>query len=117
MTIAPAVLFGPVQVPNAAGALYTAPANTIAVITRAVATNVTAGGVTLTLWVVRSGGARADANIVVGAAAAGQTLSAGPAEPLVLNPLAGLVLRAGDALHGLSDTATAVNIVASGWTQ
>lgn len=117
MAITPVALFGPVQVANAAAALYTVPASTKAVITRSSITNVTAGAATLTLWVVRSGGARANANIVYGAAAAGQAIAAGPAEPTILNALAGLVLNAGDALHGLSDTATALNIVASGWTQ
>jgi hypothetical protein len=117
MTISPSALFGPVQAATSAGAVYTSPANTTSVITRAVATNVTAGAATLKLWIVRSGGARADANIIVGAAAAGQSISAGPVEPTVLNALAGLVLRPGDALHALSDTATAINLVASGWTQ
>lgn len=117
MTITTGALFGPVQAPTSAAAVYTSPANTTTVVMRAVATNVAAAGATLTLWIVRSGGSRADGNIIVGAAAAGQTLSAGPAEPNVLAPLAGMVLRAGDAIHALSDTATAINLVASGWTQ
>ena len=117
MTITPAGLIGPVQIANAAAAVYTAPVNTTVVFTRAVVTNVTAGAATLKLWLVRSGGARADANIIFGAAAAGQAIAAGPVEPTVLAVMAGLVLRPGDAVHGLSDTATALNIVASGWTQ
>lgn len=117
MTIAPGALFGPVQAPNAAAAVYTAPANTTVVITRAVALNVAAAGATLTLWLVRSGGARADSNIIFGAAAAGEAISAGPSDPVVLNALAGLVLRPGDAIHALSDTATALNLFGSGWTQ
>lgn len=117
MTITPAVIIGPSAVPNAAAALYTSPANTITVVARAAVTNVSAAGAQLTLWVVRSGGSRSNGNIVVGAAAAGQTISTGPAEPTVVNALVSLVLAAGDAIHGLSDTADALNIVASGWTQ
>ena len=117
MTITPKSLFGESVVSTAAAAVYTVPANTTAVITRAVATNVGATGAQLTLWVVRSGGARANGNIILGAAAAGQVLSAGASEPYVINSLAGLVLNAGDALHALSDTATAINLTASGWTQ
>jgi hypothetical protein len=116
MAIRPSVLFGETPVSNSAAALYTVPASTTAVITRAVVTNVTASPATLTLWLVRAAGSRADGNIIVGAAAAGQSIGAGPAEPTVLNALAGLVLNAGDAIHGLSATAAALNIGASGWT-
>lgn len=116
MTISPKSI-GPVVVANAAGVLYTSAANTTTVITRGSLDNVTAGAVTIKLWLVRSGGARADGNIIRGATAAGQTVSAGPSEPLVLPELAGLVLGPGDAIHGLCDTATALNFTASGWTQ
>lgn len=112
---APLSLVGPTPVPNAAGAIYTVPANTQVVVTRATITNITAGAAALTLWVVRSAGVRGNANIVRGASAAGQSFAAGPSEPTVLNELAGLVLNAGDAIHGLSDTANALNFDASGW--
>src|SRR5205814_1110063 len=101
----------------AAAAIYTSPANTTTVITRAGFTNVGAAGVQLTLWVVRALGARADGNIIVGASAAGQAISAGPSEPYVPAALAGLTLAPGDALHAKSDTAAVLNTVGSGWTQ
>lgn len=113
----PAAVVGPVQVANAAAALYTAPANTTVVITRAVVTNESAGAATLTLWLVRSGGARANSNILVGAATAGQSIAGGPAEPYVVQSLAGMVLGPGDSIHALSDTNDVLNFVASGWTQ
>ncbi len=116
MTISPLAL-GPFIVGNAAAALFTVPANATYTLTRAVVTNVTAGGVALTLWLVRSGGSRSNADILVGASAAGQTLSAGPAEPYVVNAMAGLVLKTGDAIHGLADTLNALNLTVSGWTQ
>jgi hypothetical protein len=117
MTITPKSLFGESTVSTAAAAVYTVPANTTVVISRMVATNVAAAGAQLTLWIVRSGGARADTNILVGASAAGQVLSAGASEPYVVNGAAGLVLNAGDAIHAKSDTASAINLVASGWSQ
>ena len=113
----PQAIVGPVQIANAAGAIYTAPANTTVVITRAVITNESAGAATVTIWLVRSGGARANSNILVGAAAAGQSMAGGPAEPYVVNSMAGLVLAPGDAIHTLSDTNNVLNFVASGWTQ
>lgn len=116
MAIAPKSI-GVVVVPNAAAALYTSPASVTTVITRAFANNVTAGAVDLTLWIVRSGGARADANLIHGAAAAGSPISAGPGGLLLLNELAGLVLAPGDAVHGLASAAASINFVASGWTQ
>lgn len=117
MTITPKALFGESVVSTAAAAVYTVPANTTAVVSRLTATNVTAAGAQLTIWIVRSGGARANGNILLGASASGMVLSAGPSEPYVVNGGAGLVLNAGDAIHAQSDTASAINLVGSGWTQ
>src|SRR5205814_1860835 len=100
-----------------AAALYTSPANTTTVISRGVVVNVTNAGAQLTLWLVRAGGSRADGNIIFGAAANGQAMSAGPVEPTVINGLAALCLAPGDAIHGKSDVASALNIWASGWVQ
>src|SRR5260370_26579837 len=100
MTITPKALWGEAQVSTVAAVLYASPANTTTVISRAVFTNITAAGAQLTLWVVRSGGARADGNIIVGASAAGQVISAGASEPYIPAPCAGLRLGPGDALHG-----------------
>ena len=116
MTTKPAVLWGPVQIANAAAAIYTAPALTTVVITRAVITNESAAGATVTLWLVRSGGSRTNGNILVGAAAAGQSQAAGPVEPYVVAALAGMVLAPGDAIHAVSDTNNVLNFVGSGWT-
>ena len=117
MAITPKALWGEAVVSTVAAAIYTSPANTKTVISRAVFTNITAAGAQLTVWRVPSGGARANGNIIVGASAAGQTLSAGPSEPYVPAALAGLTLEAGDALHAVSDTASAINTTGSGWQQ
>lgn len=116
-TITPKTI-GPAVVANgAAAALYTSGTNVTTVITRASVVNVTAAGAQLTLWVVRSGGATANNNILRGASAAGEVVSAGPSDPVVINELAGMVLASGDAIWGLSDTANALNFTASGWTE
>jgi hypothetical protein len=117
MTITPKALWGETVVSTSAAAIYTSPANTTTVISRAAITNVGAAGAQLTLWVVRSGGARADGNIIVGASAGGQVISAGASEPYVPAALAGLTLAPGDALHAKSDTASVLNAIGSGWTQ
>lgn len=116
MTTKPLTLWGPVQISNSAGVIYTAPANTTVVITRAVITNESAGAATVTIWLVRAAGSRTNANILVGAAAAGQPQAAGPAEPYVVQPMAGMVLAPGDAIHAVSDTNNVLNFVGSGWT-
>ncbi len=117
MAIAPAVLFGPLSVSNASTALYTSPAGVTTVVNRVVFTNVTAGSVTLTVWVVRSGGATANSHIVIGAVSGGQSISAGPSEPYVANSLASLVLAPGDAIWALASAASSINAIGSGWTQ
>lgn len=117
MTITPKALWGETVVSTTAAALYTSPANTTTVISRGAFNNVLAAGAQLTLWVVRSGGARADGNIIVGAAAGGLVISGGASEPYVPASLAGLTLSPGDALHAKGDTVGALNSVGSGWTQ
>jgi hypothetical protein len=117
MTIAPKSIGPAVVAQSAAAAIYTSGTNITTVITRASVVNITAAGATLKLWVVRSGGTNTNSNIVYGASAAGETVSAGPSDPVILNVLAGLVLNPGDAIWGLSDTASALNFTASGWTQ
>lgn len=116
MTATPAVLFGPLQIPAAAAALYTVPVNVLVTVNRVVVTNVTAGAVSVTLWVVRNGGTNTNADILVGASAAGQSIPAGPSEPYIVNSMASLVLAAGDAIWGEASAATSLNAVGSGWT-
>lgn len=117
MTVTPTALWGPTPVPAAAAAIYTAPALTTVTITRGFLTNESGSAATITLWLVRSGGGRTNGNIILGAASAGLAISAGPADPYIVQPLAGLVLAPGDAIHALSGTSDVLNFVGSGWTQ
>ncbi|MGH6740791.1 MAG: hypothetical protein ACREDY_17495, partial [Bradyrhizobium sp.] len=76
---------------------------------------VSAGSVTLTVWVVRNSLTAGDTNIIIGAAAAGFTVTTGQAYIAV--ELANLVLASGDSIHAVSSAATSINCVGSGWTQ
>lgn len=116
MTVSPKTLLETTPVPNAAAAIFTAPALTTCVITRGAIINITAGAVALTLWLVPSGGARANGNIIVGASAAGVNIAAGPTDGQPLAALAGLVLAPGDAIHALASAATSLNLTISGYT-
>lgn len=115
--ITPLAIAGPVQLPSSAAALYTVPALTTVTVTRGFLLNESASVATATLWLVRSGDSHVDSNIILGAAAAGLNVSAGPADPYVVASLAGLVLEAGDAIWGESGTANVINFVMSGWKQ
>lgn len=117
MTVTPTALAGPIQLPSVAAALYTCPANSKATVTRGFLVNESNAVATATLWLVRSGGATANSNIILGAAAAGLNITAGPADPYIVQSLAGLVLNAGDAIWGGSGTNDVINFVLSGWIQ
>lgn len=116
-TITPTALFGPAVIGNAAAALYTAPSNSTVTINRVVVTNTSGSAVGLTIWVVRSGGATSNGNIVIGSSAGGQSISAGASEPYIANALASLVLNAGDALWAEASASGALNALGSGWVQ
>lgn len=116
MAVKPAILLETTPVANAAAAIFTAPAGTTCVITRGFITNITAGAVALTLWLVPSGGSRINGNIIYGASAAGNNIAAGPADGVALAALAGLVLAPGDAIHALAGSSASLNLTISGYT-
>ncbi len=105
--IAPAVLQGGVALGTAPGVLYTAPPGTKAVVKRAVFTNATSTGATITVTVTRAGGS---------AVAIISAQPIGPNAACTAPELANLVLGPGDALGASSSVAGAVNAFASGWT-
>lgn len=114
MTVtAPAVLFGPTLLAAGAAPVYSVPTGITTVLTRVTVTNITASATTLTIWLVRNGGAAVNGNIVVGPA---QAISAGPSEPYVVNALAGAVMGSTDYLAMQPGAANALNVVGHGWT-
>lgn len=100
-----------VQLPNAVSIRYTCPANTRIVIRHAVYTNTTAGAITVTAYVVPSGGSVADATTVISAQSiAGHAAYVSP-------ELSGIVLNAGDTLQDFASAAASISLNASGIAQ
>lgn len=115
MTIRALPIVRNVQLPNAAGAQFTGPANTITVIKRAVFTNTSAGARTVTAHIVPSGGAVANSTMVIN----GQSLAIPPGagSSYVAPELAGVVLNAGDTLQCFADAAAGVTLNVNGIQQ
>lgn len=110
MSISVAVLAGPVQLGTSAAALYTAPANTHAVVKRAVFTNVTGGSVTITVYVVRSGGTAGATNEIIA------TMPLTTLQAYVSPELASMTLNPGDSIQALASAGASINAVMSGFT-
>lgn len=110
-TVLPIIGWGPVQLGVSASTLFTAPTGSSSaryVINRAVFTNVTATACTITVYVVRSGGAANAGTTVISA------YNVQPGEAYVAPELASLVLSAGDTIQALAQTATTITTVGSG---
>ena len=105
MTVTP-TRFASIQLTNASVDMYTAPANTRAVIKRLAVTNITAGAITVTVTLTPSGGS---ALTVTSAFSVAAGVSA------VLNEWANMVLSPGDKFSALASANTSINLVASGF--
>lgn len=93
---------------NGDAVYYTCPTNTTAVFKRSVFTNTSANAVTVTVNVVRSGGAVATTNVLIPAKAVA------PNDTYVSPELAGLTLGPGDSVHAQASTTNVINLMASG---
>lgn len=110
--VSPKTLFNPAQLTAAAATYYTAPANTKCRITKLVFCNTTATARTVTVHVIRSGGAAAASNKVWDAVVVPPTGSGYNMKECF--EAEGLVLEAGDFLQMLADSATAVTAEGAG---
>jgi hypothetical protein len=100
-----------VQLTNSAATYYTCPSNQRVVIRHAVFTNTTAGAITVTAYVVPSGGSAGDPTTVLKAfSIAGNTAYTSP-------ELSGVVLNTGDTLQALASASTSISLNASGIVQ
>lgn len=115
MTVRAIAIARNLQLPNAVGVQFTAPANTVTVIKRAVFTNTSAGARIVTAHVVPSGGTVSNATMLIN----GQSLSIppGPGSSYVSPELAGVVLSAGDTLQCFADAAAGVTLTVNGIQQ
>lgn len=93
-------------VPSSTGTLYTAPA--YAMVTAINVTNTSSAYVTLTVYVVPSGGSAGDSNALVSA----KTLA--PGESYQCPEVQGQVLSGNDTLQAVASAASSLNIRASG---
>lgn len=112
MSITPATIWGPVQLGASAAILGGAvPVSGLQIIKRAVFTNTDNIAVSITVYVVRSGGSATTADEIIAALpiSAGQTYVSPELSFMVLNP--------GDAIYALASVASVVNTVASGFAQ
>lgn len=110
MTIKVSRLVPGSQLTNANVTYYTTPANTSAVVKRAVFCNTTGTAATITVNVVPSAGAVSAANEVIAA------LSIAAGVTYVSPELAGMTLGPGDTIQAQSGTGAAITFIASGIT-
>jgi len=100
-----------IQLPNAAAVQYTCPASSKVIVRHVVFTNTTAGAITVTGYVVESGGSVTDARKVLDAySIAAHTAYTSP-------EFSGVVLNAGDTIQCFASAATSIAMNASGIQQ
>ncbi len=100
-----------IQLPNAAATQYTCPANSKVIIRHVTFTNTTSGAITVTAYVIPSGGSAGDPTTVVSA----QSVAA---HATYVSPeLSGCVLNAGDILNAFASAVTSISMNASGIIQ
>lgn len=97
------------QLTAAAAVYYTAPANSLTTISAASVTNTTATARTVTVYLVPTGGTAGAGNVVC----SGRVVA--PGETFNIGGAIGQTLAAGGTLQALSDAATALTLVASGY--
>lgn len=108
MTITALALVPDATLTGSDASYYTSPTNTVSQSKRAVFTNNSNAAVTITVNIVRSGGASVSTNVLIPAKAIA------PNDTYVSPELAGLILMAGDSIHAQASTAGVVNLMISG---
>lgn len=96
------------QITNAAATYYTVPANTTAILKRLTFVNTSAGAVTVTFYLIASGGSAGDSNTYVKARTLAVSETWAPSE------IENITMSAADFIQAKSDTNTAVTIHLSG---
>lgn len=111
MSVSAISLVQAVQAPNAAAAQYTCPSNSKVVVRHGVFTNTTAGAVTLSIYIVPSGGSVVDAAKILDAFSIAAHTAYTSAE------ISGVVLNAGDSIQTVASAATSISQNISGLLQ
>ena len=111
MTVSAIALVQGTQAPSSVAAQYTCPSNTRVVIRHGVFVNTTASAVTLTVYIVPSGGSVVDACKILDALSiAAHTAYTSP-------EVAGCVLNSGDTLQTVAGSATSISQNINGISQ
>lgn len=105
--ITPRQLFDPLQLGVAASILYTAPVNTRCRIINLTFSNTTGAAVTVTVYLVKSGGAAGDANTIR------KDKTVGPLDTWQCYE-ANHIIHAGDTIRALASAATSITAMGSG---
>lgn len=108
MTVSVKCLIEPAQAPAAVATQYTAPVGVRTIIDKFTGTNVTAGAVALTVYLVNAAGTAGVTNEIVAA----KSLAAG--ECYTFPEIAGHVLNPGDFIAFLAAAAASITVRASG---
>jgi|TARA_R100000306_G_C4265994_1_gene87690 hypothetical protein len=110
--IKPKSLVDNAQLPAAAAAQYTADASLVAaLIKRATFTNTDSSARTFSIWIVPSGGSRANSNLII------DDRSVAVDETVDSTELINHVLEGGDSIHAVASAATAITVKISGFEQ
>lgn len=109
-TVTPVPLTPTAYLSNSVGPIYTCPANSTAIVKRAVFTNRDTSPHVITVHRVPSGGTPQNSNMLIAA----RRLSAG--ESYVAPELGSMVLDQGDSIQAFTDTGSTVTVTMSGFT-
>lgn len=99
------------QAPSSSAAQYTCPSNCKVIVRHGVFTNTTAAPVTLSVYVVESGGSATDARKIL------DVYSIGAHTAYTSPEVSGVVLNAGDAIHTIASAGTSISQNISGIQQ
>ena len=108
MTVRVNALFETAQIPNANTVLYTAPANTRTIIDKMTVTNTTGGALTVTVFLVPSGGAANAGTTVISAQSVASNST------ILCSEVVGHILNPGDAIVAIASAAASLTGRASG---
>lgn len=111
MSLKAAALVQGVQLPSSVGIMYTCPANMAVIIRHATFTNTTGGAITVTAYVVPSGGAVGDPTTIM------KAISIAGGATYTSAELSGIVLNVGDTLQAFASAATSISLNVSGIQQ
>lgn len=108
MSVTATPLFESQFAPASTQTIYTSPSQTVTIVDKFTATNITGSNVALTIYIVQSGGSAGSSNTIIGA------LSITANTQMSLDSYMQHVLAAGDFIAALAGTGSAIVLRGSG---